>query len=109
MQPSPSPGERNAGRQRIYVDLAPSPQPIVQATPLTTTPLTGNKSAAVTATSAVTSGPQKKKPPTLLPMIGEEWLSCTCATCTFLAERRLKMKRAADAEEKKQTAEAKDM
>ncbi len=92
--------KRQHARERIYVDLAPSSQTIVQATPLMATPLMGNKSAAATANSTDTSAPQKKKPPTLLPMVGGEWLTCSCATCTFLAERRLKMKWAADAEEK---------
>ena len=57
------------------------------------TPLVDNKSAAATAKSTDTSAPQKKKPRTIQPRVGEERLTCTCATCVFLAERRQKMKR----------------
>jgi len=46
-----------------------------------------------------------KKPPFELGTIGGELLSCTCGTCVFLAERYLKKKRAADAEEKKLEAD----
>ena len=60
-----------------------------------------NESAAATAKSTETSAPQKKKPAcTLQPMVGGERLTCTCATCVFLAERRQKMKRAGVTEEK---------
>ena len=46
-----------------------------------------------------------KKPPFELGTIGGELLSCTCATCIFLAERYLKMKRENDVEMKKLEAD----
>jgi len=75
----------------VDADLLPSSLAIVQGTP----PM-ADTSALVT----------KKKVPFKLGTIGGELLPCTCATCTFLAERRLKLKRAADAEKKKLTADA---
>ena len=39
----------------------------------------------------------KKKVPFKLGTIGGELLPCTCATCIYLAERRQKLKREADA------------
>ena len=66
----------------------------------TATPLVDKKSAAATANSTDTSAPQKKKPCTLQPMVGGERLTCACATCVFLAERRQKMKRGGVTEDK---------
>jgi len=81
---------QHSSSHRIYVDLLPSSQAIVQGTPL----------------MADTSAPAtKKKVPFELGMIGGELLPCSCATCIFLAERRLKLKRAADAKEKKLEAD----
>jgi hypothetical protein len=57
------------------------------------TPLVDKKSAAATAKSTDTSAPQKKKPRTLKPTVGEEGLTCSCATCVFLWERTQKLKR----------------
>ena len=75
---------------RIYVDLLPSSQAMVQGT----------------SPMADTSAPAtKKKVPFELGTIGGELLPCSCATCIFLAERRLTLKRAADAEEKKLEAD----
>ena len=75
----------------VDADLLPSSLAIVQGTP----PMADTSAPAT-----------KKKVPFKLRTIGGELLPCTCATCTFLAERRLKLKRAADAEKKKLTADA---
>jgi hypothetical protein len=76
--------------ERIYVDLLPLSQAIVQGTP----PMADTSAPAT-----------KKKVPCKLGTIGGQLLPCTCATSTFLAERRLKLRRAADADEQKLEAD----
>ena len=73
---------QHSSSHRIYVDLLPSSQAIAQGTP----PI---------ADTYVPATP--KKPQFQLGTIGGEMLSCTCATCIYLAERRQKLKREADA------------
>ena len=81
---------QHSSRHRIYVDLLPSSQAIAQGTP----PI---------AETSVPATP--KKPQFRLVTIGGEILSCTCATCIYLAERRQKLKREADALEQELEAD----
>jgi len=73
---------QHSSSHRIYVDLLPSSQAIAQGTP------------SIADTSALAT---PKKPQFELGTIGGELLPCTCATCIYLAERRQKLKREADA------------
>jgi hypothetical protein len=81
---------QHSPRHRIYVDLLPSSQAIAQGTP----PIED---------TYVPAAP--KKPQFQLGTIGGEMLSCTCATCIYLAERRQKLKREADALEQELEAD----